>query len=245
MRGIKMTFLVAAFALAHGKELAVNETSDLQDSMDTFVDQYVNKFANRLTDRAVKALSLQNTNLDDTTLGKPGQLPLGNTRSAALPSLTPRLMASPSSTVQHFPARTSMASLPPRLTASWVLPVPSGIPRQSPLFAQVGMAEAAVVEAEAAVAEKPGMIVSRRGVSWPAKIPGDRRRSAKYKNGSPTLFKQPNGSWSWRGEKKKMEFDTKKKIRRKKERGRKKDVWKKSQGMPVKMKRRIGTKFQR
>lgn len=64
------TIFLLAFALqAHSQELDVNHSADAKYSLDKIVDKWTNK----LVDRAVKGMSLRDADLDDTTLSKAGR----------------------------------------------------------------------------------------------------------------------------------------------------------------------------
>eukprot|EP00746_Dinoflagellata_sp_MGD_P133487 gnl/MRDRNA2_/MRDRNA2_67179_c0_seq1.p1 gnl/MRDRNA2_/MRDRNA2_67179_c0~~gnl/MRDRNA2_/MRDRNA2_67179_c0_seq1.p1 ORF type:complete len:210 (+),score=40.20 gnl/MRDRNA2_/MRDRNA2_67179_c0_seq1:105-734(+) len=82
MLRISMLVVVAALVQVYGSEQVVNQVADSQDSM----DEIANQFANKLIDRALTELTIpQDAELEDTVLGKPGQLslPVGNAKPVA------------------------------------------------------------------------------------------------------------------------------------------------------------------
>jgi hypothetical protein len=68
-----MSALLSFLAQAHAQEVAANDMNDSHNSMDEFEDELVEKMANKLADR-VDASFLRNSDLDSTTLGKPGNV---------------------------------------------------------------------------------------------------------------------------------------------------------------------------
>jgi hypothetical protein len=101
MRSVTAIVLHALVAQANAKELAVNRISEAQDSMDKLAD----KLLDRLFDRTIA--SPEQTDLDDSTLAKPGTLAtpsqLGMATKAVIPQGTfpsTPAFASPSASYQ-------------------------------------------------------------------------------------------------------------------------------------------------
>jgi len=70
MCSVALIALLSFVARAHADQVAANH---IDDSADDFADKFVQMFANKLIDR-IEASSTLNTDLDITTLGKPGNL---------------------------------------------------------------------------------------------------------------------------------------------------------------------------
>jgi len=88
-----MIALLALVVQAHASELAANHQVDSLSSSDELVkqlldsqessDEFVNKLLEKLSDRLLNVLPVQDTDLDDTAMGKPGNLA---TASRPIPS---------------------------------------------------------------------------------------------------------------------------------------------------------------
>lgn len=88
---MRAVILIAFLMQVQGKEL---ETSEIN------ADELANKMLDKLSDRVFKALPLEDTDLDSSTLGKPGQVAMPKARLNAL-SAQPGLLGGRTGTVAN------------------------------------------------------------------------------------------------------------------------------------------------
>merc|ERR1719160_2206797 len=80
-RHVTGVLLLPFVVQAHDMELVTNHVSNVQDSMDRLIDKLLSNLASKFFDRALKASSLHDADLDNMTLGMPGHLAITRHRS--------------------------------------------------------------------------------------------------------------------------------------------------------------------
>lgn len=155
---------LAFLAHAHAWNPGANHMGDAQDAMDSMVDKVIEKMADKLSDRMLNLSPLVHKDLDDMTLGKPGQVSMPASHISSPSAITSRYFSNSHSALP-FSAKGQVRPGPNReVAAAAAMGGQSRLDRSAVVAKVASMNPPAVVEAPKGPSKK-------RSNDWGEQLP--------------------------------------------------------------------------